>query len=94
MMHEYARAIKLEEAAAEDKSFTVLKFRSLHEVCQCVEEYQQDTCTHFIKYNRDKHFGDEGECYNVGVLVVWYCMSVLPCVCVALFQCGCHFKLG
>ncbi|XP_045101181.1 uncharacterized protein LOC123498108 isoform X1 [Portunus trituberculatus] len=65
MMHEYARAIKLEEAVAEDKSFTVLKFRTLHEVCQCVEEYQQDTCTHFIKYNRDKHFGDEAYVPNI-----------------------------
>lgn len=61
MMHEYARVVKLEGVTGASKSFTVLKFRTLSEVCRCVEQYQETTCTHFIKYNRDKHFGNEGE---------------------------------
>lgn len=73
MMHEYARAVKLESGAVSDKPFTVVKFRTLHEVCRCVEEYQEHTCTHFIKYNRDKHFGNEGEC----VIVISVCCGGL-----------------
>ena len=83
MMHEYARTLKLndEEEDAIDKPFTVVKFRTLHEVCRCVEEYQEHTCTHFIKYNRDKHFGNEGE--SGGWLVLYQC-GVWSCGAVTL----------
>ncbi|KAG0719675.1 Calcium-responsive transcription factor [Chionoecetes opilio] len=59
-------AIKQEEGTEDDnKSFTVVKFRTLQQVVRCVEEYQQHTVTHFIKYNRDKHFGDESHVPNI-----------------------------
>lgn len=31
------------------------------QVVECVEQYQEETVTHFIKYNRDKQFGNECE---------------------------------
>lgn len=69
-MHEYSRAVKQEQEEEEEdpggsKPFTVVKFRSLDEVYRCVQLYQENTCTHFIKYNRDKHFGNEAYVPNV-----------------------------
>ncbi|XP_071536601.1 calcium-responsive transcription factor-like [Panulirus ornatus] len=65
MMHEYAKDIKQEPRTAPAKPFIVRKFRTLKEVCECLERYQEETVTHFIKYNKDKKFGNEDYIPNI-----------------------------
>ncbi|KAK7075222.1 hypothetical protein SK128_016274 [Halocaridina rubra] len=65
MMHEYAKGIRHSQRSNSGNNFIVKKFRNLNEVYACVERYQEDTVTHFIKYNRDKQFGNEVYIPNV-----------------------------
>ncbi|XP_068230021.1 uncharacterized protein [Palaemon carinicauda] len=65
MMHEYAKGLKQGSRGTAGKPFGVRKFRTLEEVQACLEQYQEETVTHFIKYNRDKQFGNEDYVPNV-----------------------------
>ncbi|KAK4303953.1 hypothetical protein Pmani_024078 [Petrolisthes manimaculis] len=65
MMHEYAKDIKKEPRSGSAKPFKVRRFKNLQEAVACVEQYQEETVTHFIKYNRDKQFGNESYLPNV-----------------------------
>ncbi|XP_045594390.1 uncharacterized protein [Procambarus clarkii] len=65
MMHEYAKEVKQEPKAVAAKPFLVRKFRTVKEVYECLEQYQEETVTHFIKYNKDKRFGNEDYIPNI-----------------------------
>lgn len=64
-MHEYAKDYKQESRTSPAKPFLVRKFRTLKEVYECLEQYQKETVTHFIKYNKDKIFGNEDYIPNI-----------------------------
>lgn len=36
-------------------------FNDLSSVKSCVAEHERDTFTHFVTYNKNKHFGNEGK---------------------------------
>lgn len=59
MMHEYAKEIKQEPSENRIAPFTVRRFKTLAEVYECIQQYEEETVSHFIKYNKDKKFGDE-----------------------------------
>ncbi|XP_037789155.1 uncharacterized protein LOC119584549 [Penaeus monodon] len=68
MMHEYAKEVKQEKKGGNArifKPFHVRKFKNLQEVYECLEDYQEQTVTHFMKFNRDKNFGNEEYMPNI-----------------------------
>ncbi|XP_076036371.1 calcium-responsive transcription factor-like isoform X1 [Oratosquilla oratoria] len=54
-VHSYARDVP----QTFDRTFVVRKFSTLSAALECVDQYQNDTLTRFVKYYKDKNFGNE-----------------------------------